>query len=104
MARAIIIRAQASGDRTTVRLLMAHDMESGQRIDPAGRRVAAWHIQEVSVLLNGVPVLTALCGPSMAKDPFLQFVLRGARPGDTVTVRWVDNRGERRSDDAKVQA
>jgi sulfur-oxidizing protein SoxZ len=96
------IRAQAAGDRTTVRILMSHEMESGQRKDAAGKPIAAWFIQEVRVLLNGKPVLQTLWGPSISKNPFLQFVVKGAKPGDKVGVSWVDNRGERRSDEATV--
>jgi hypothetical protein len=29
-------------------------------------------------------------------------VLKGARLGDRITVSWVDNRGERRTDEATV--
>ena len=50
------IRAQASGDRTAVRMLLGHEMESGQRKDAAGQTLPAWFIREVSVLLNGKPV------------------------------------------------
>lgn len=97
-----LIRAKASGDKTTVRLLMAHEMESGQRKDATGRIVPAWHIRELTVTHNGRTVLTAQCGPSVAKNPFLQFTLKGGKPGDRIVVSWVDNRGERRSDEAAV--
>ncbi|OYU77054.1 MAG: thiosulfate oxidation carrier complex protein SoxZ [Burkholderiales bacterium PBB5] len=96
------IRAQANGDKTTVRVLMSHEMETGQRKDAAGKLIPAWHIQQVSAALNGKTVLTAQWGPSVAKNPFLQFNLKGAKPGDKVAVTWVDNRGERRSDEATV--
>lgn len=102
MTEATIIRAKASGDRTTVRVLMAHEMESGQRKDTLGRLVPAWFIREVSVAHNGRPVLSAQWGPSVSKNPFLQFVLKGARPGDRVAVSWVDNRGASRTDEAIV--
>jgi hypothetical protein len=38
----------------------------------------------------------------MSRNPFLQCVLKGARAGDRITVSWVDNRGERRTDEATV--
>jgi sulfur-oxidizing protein SoxZ len=96
------IRAQASGDRTVVRMLLGHEMESGQRKDAAGQTLPAWFIRELSVLLNGKPVLTAHWGPSVAKNPLVQFGLKGAKAGDRITVAWVDNRGERRSDEGIV--
>ena len=102
MADPMRIRAQAAGDKATVRVLMAHEMESGQRKDAAGKLIPAWFIQEVSAQLNGKTVLTAQWGPSVAKNPFLQFVVKGAKVGDKIGVSWVDNRGDKRSDEATV--
>ena len=102
MADPMRIRAQAAGDKATVRVLMSHEMESGQRRDSAGKLIPAWHIQEVSASLNGKPVLSAQWGPAISKNPFLQFNLKGAKAGDKVGVTWVDNRGDRRSDEATV--
>ena len=42
MAEPMRIRAQANGDKATVRVLMAHDMETGQRKDAAGKTIPAW--------------------------------------------------------------
>jgi sulfur-oxidizing protein SoxZ len=102
MAAPTIIRTQTSGDRTSVRMLMAHEMESGQRKDSAGKTVPAWYIREVQATLNGKPVFSAQWGPSIAKNPYLQFSLRGARAGDKLALRWVDNRGEQRSDEVTL--
>jgi sulfur-oxidizing protein SoxZ len=96
------IRAQATGDRTTVRVLMSHEMETGQRKDSAGKTIPAWFIQEVFAALNGKPVLTAQWGPSVAKNPFLQFNIKSAKAGDKIVVTWKDNRGESRTDEAVV--
>lgn len=96
------IRAQVAGDKATVRVLMAHEMESGQRKDAAGKTMPAWHILEMTATLNGKPVLTVQMGPSVSKNPYLQFTLRGAKPGDRIGIAWVDNRGQRRSDEALV--
>jgi sulfur-oxidizing protein SoxZ len=102
MADPMRIRAQASGDKATVRVLMSHEMETGQRKDAAGKAIPAWYIQEVTARLNGTPVLTAQWGPAVAKNPFLQFSVKGAKAGDKVSLSWVDNRGETRTDEATV--
>ena len=102
MADPMRIRAQASGDKATVRVLMSHEMESGQRKDAAGKLVPAWHITEVSATLNGKPVLAAEWGPAVSKNPFLQFVIKGAKAGDKVAVSWKDNKGDTRTDEATV--
>lgn len=99
-----LIRVQAAPGGALVRALMKHEMESGQRKDEAGRPIPAWHIQEVVARLNGQPVLQAQWGTSVSKNPFLQFNLKGAKPGDTVALAWADNRGGRRSDEVTFAA
>ncbi len=102
MADPMRIRAQATGDKATVRVLMAHEMETGQRKDAAGKTIPAWYIQEVSAQHNGKPVMSAQWGPAVSKNPFLQFNVRGAKAGDKISVTWLDNRGDKRSDEATV--
>ena len=102
MADPMRIRAQMAGDKATVRVLMSHEMETGQRRDAAGKVVPAWFIQEVSASHNGKAVLTAQWGPSIAKNPFLQFSVKGAKAGDKITVNWIDNTGDKRTDEATV--
>jgi sulfur-oxidizing protein SoxZ len=102
MADPMRIRAQSAGDKTTVRVLMAHEMEGGQRKDASGNIVPAWFIQEVTATHNGKSVLTAEWGPAVSKNPFLQFVVKGAKAGDKIGVSWKDNRGDTRSDEATV--
>ncbi|MBE2243604.1 MAG: thiosulfate oxidation carrier complex protein SoxZ [Burkholderiaceae bacterium] len=96
------IRAQAAGDKVTVRVLMAHEMETGQRKDSAGNIIPAWFIQEVTATQNGKTVLTAQWGPSIAKNPFLQFTIKSGKVGDKIVVSWVDSKGDKRSDEATV--
>jgi sulfur-oxidizing protein SoxZ len=102
MADPMRIRAQAAGTNATVRVLMAHEMETGQRKDAAGKIIPAWHITDVTATHNGKTVLTAEWGPSVAKNPFLQFTVKGAKAGDKMGVTWKDNRGETRTDEATV--
>ena len=103
MADPMRIRAQAGADnKTTVRVLMAHEMETGQRKDAAGKVIPAWHIQQVTAKLNGKDVLSAQWGPAVAKNPFLQFMVKGAKAGDKVSITWIDNHGDTRTDEAVV--
>ena len=102
MADPMRIRAQVAGDKATVRVLMSHEMETGQRKDSAGKTIPAWFIQDVTAQHNGKTVMTAQWGPAVSKNPFLQFNVKGAKVGDKFTVSWVDNKGEKRSDEAVV--
>jgi sulfur-oxidizing protein SoxZ len=96
------IRAQAQGGNAIVRILMMHEMESGQRKDTAGNTIPAWHITDVTAQHNGKTVLTASWGPAVSKNPFLQFTIKGAKAGDKIIVTWKDNRAESRTDEAVV--
>ncbi|MBK8072707.1 MAG: thiosulfate oxidation carrier complex protein SoxZ [Ramlibacter sp.] len=102
MADPMRIRAQASGSNATVRILMSHEMETGQRKDAAGKTIPAWHITDVTAALNGKTVLVAEWGPAVSKNPFLQFTVKGAKAGDKIVVTWKDNKGESRTDEATV--
>ena len=102
MADPMRIRAQVAGGNATVRVLMAHEMETGQRKDAAGKVIPAWHISDVTATHNGKTVLTAEWGPAVAKNPFLQFTVKGAKAGDKIVVSWKDNKGDSRTDEATV--
>ena len=102
MADPMRIRAQVAGEKATVRVLMAHEMETGQRKDAAGKVIPAWYIQEVTAQLNGKTVMSAQWGPSVSKNPFLQFNVKGAKAGDKIAIGWVDNKGDKRTDEATV--
>jgi sulfur-oxidizing protein SoxZ len=100
MADPMRIRAQVKDGVATVRVLMSHEMESGQRKDSAGKLIPAWHITDVTATLNGTPVLTAEWGSGVSKNPFLQFAVKGAKAGDKIAVTWKDNKGDTRTDEA----
>ena len=101
MAQPSRMRAVENGGIVELRLLMSHVMESGQRRDAAGALLPAHHIERVEVECGGRSVLQARLGPSVSRDPYLQLRFRGAK-GERLVVRWVDNRGDTRSDEATV--
>ena len=102
MADPMRIRAKVEGDKAVVRVLMSHEMETGQRKDSAGKVIPAWFIQDVTVAHNGKTVMTAQWGPSVSKNPFMQVNVKGAKAGDKITISWSDNKGDKRSDEATV--
>ena len=102
MADPMRIRAQVAGGNATVKVLMSHDMETGVRKDGTGKLIPAWHIAEVTATHNGKSVLTAEWGTGVAKNPFLQFTVKGAKAGDKIAIAWKDNHGDSRTDEAIV--
>ncbi len=98
----IKVRAKAADGATTVKCLISHPMETGQRKDKkTGKLIPAHFIQEVVAEHNGNNVMTALWGPAVSKNPYLSFKFKGANAGDTLKVSWVDNTGK--SDSVETQ-
>jgi sulfur-oxidizing protein SoxZ len=99
----IKVRAKAEGDVTTVKALISHPMDTGQVKDKkTGKVIPAHFIQEVNCEHNGKNVLTALWGPGVSKNPYLSFKMKGGKAGDTLTLSWVDNKGESDSIETKI--
>ena len=102
MADPMKIRANVVGDSTEVKVLMNHEMETGQRKDAQGKVIPAWFIQNVAVTHAGKTVLSAQWGPAVAKNPFLSFKFKGGAKGEKVQITWTDNRGDKRTDEATI--
>lgn len=102
MADPMRVRATENGGVVDVKILMKHDMETGQRKDSAGKTIPAWHILTVVASCKGKEVFNAQFGAAVSKDPFLNFKFKGGAKGDKVTVTWVDNRGDKRTDEATI--
>ena len=102
MADPMRVRAIENAGVTEVKILMKHDMETGLRKDAAGKVIPAHFIQNVSVRHKEREVFLAQLGASISKDPFLSFKFKGALKGDKVSVTWLDNTGDKRSDEATV--
>jgi sulfur-oxidizing protein SoxZ len=102
MADPMKIRANLMGDSTEVKVLMNHEMETGQRKDAQGKTIPAWFIQNVKVTHNDKVVLNAQWGPAVAKNPFVSFKFKGGAKGDKVKITWVDNRIDTRTDEATI--
>jgi sulfur-oxidizing protein SoxZ len=102
MADPMKIRASVAGDTTEVKVLMSHEMETGQRKDAQGKVIPAWFIQTVKATWNGKTVLSAQWGTAISKNPFLSFKFKGGAKGDKIQITWVDSRGDTRTDETAI--
>ena len=95
MADSIKLRATLKGDFVEVRARMDHTMETGLRKDPAsGQVVPAHFIRQIVATLNGKTVIEAQWGASVSKNPVVGFRVKGAKAGDKIAIKAVDNKGE----------
>ena len=77
-------------------------METGQRKDAAGKLVPAHFIQSVTATWQGKTVLSAQWGPSVSKNPYLEFSFKGGQKGEKIQVSWTDNKGDKNTAEALI--
>ncbi len=102
--KSIRLRASNKGGVATVKALITHPMETGQRKNKkTGNKIPAHFIQTVTGKHNGKEVVVAEWGPAVSKNPYVSFQFAGAKKGDTVELAWSDNKGGSESASTKVR-
>lgn len=76
-------------------------METGYRMDNAGRSIARNVIRSFTCRYNGAPVFSARLSSGIAANPYLRFFLTATDPGELV-FEWVNDAGVRGSDRASI--
>jgi sulfur-oxidizing protein SoxZ len=102
MADPMKIRATMNGEFTDVKVLMSHPMETGLRKDTSGNVIPAHYISEVNATSGGKTVMECRFSQSVSQNPYLAFKFKGGAKGGKVQVNWVDNKGDKRSDEATI--
>jgi sulfur-oxidizing protein SoxZ len=101
MASKIKLKTRLQGDVAEVKSLMLHPMETGARKDPdTGALIPAHHITQLTFTNNGKVVMVANFSTAVSKNPYFSFSFSGAKSGDKLMARWVDNLGE--SDELEI--
>lgn len=94
MSGSIRIRTTHRDGWTTVQSIIRHPMETGFAVDPdSGQVRPAHYITEVTCRHGDEVVLRCEWSRAVSKNPYLSFEFSGARPGEAVTLEWVDNLG-----------
>lgn len=93
----IKIRSKRLNGNTQIRTLITHAMANGKKKDKQGKIVPAHHIQVLTVKHNNVEVITCHMAGSISKNPYFDFLLKGGKPGDKITIAWIDNLGRKDS-------
>jgi len=96
------MRATLGQGFTDIRVLMTHPMETGQRKDSEGKLVPTHFIQNLTVKVNGKPVIEAQTSQAISRNPVFSFRLKGGAKGDKIEVSWLDNHGESNSTETAV--
>jgi sulfur-oxidizing protein SoxZ len=100
----IKIRAKRIEGKTQIRTLITHPMETGRSKDPkTNQPIPAHFIQELGLSHNGKVIMNCQVGASISKDPYFAFMLKGGGPGDKIKIEWVDNLGNRDSEEHELK-
>jgi len=82
----------AAGDVITIKTLLSHKMESGQRKDKEGKVIPRQIINKFACEFNGNLVFSADIDPAISANPFIQFSARVPESG-TFKFTWTDDDG-----------
>jgi sulfur-oxidizing protein SoxZ len=98
------IRIRNNDGQTEVLVLIDHPMVAGASPSEAGGGTGSPdYVESMIFALNGTEVAELGTGPGVSTNPLAAIRLPKARSGDTVTVRWTDNRGRTGSAAATVK-
>ena len=89
------------GQPFEVRISIRHPMETGYRMDNAGKSIPRNVIRSFTCRYNGGVVFAARLSSGIAANPYLRFFVTAADSGE-LSFEWVDDAGARGSDRAAV--
>ena len=69
----IRMRAKEQGGLVTVKALVKHPMETGQRKDKSGNKIPEHFIQQITAKANGEVIMEAQWSPAVSKNPLSGF-------------------------------
>ena len=85
-------KSVAAGEVFTVKTLINHTMETGQRKDKAGEKIPRQITNMFEVTFNGKTVMSAKLEPSISANPYIEFEMSIQEAGD-LAMKWHDDDG-----------
>lgn len=82
----------SAGEVVTIRTLISHPMESGQRKDLDGNPIPRHIINRFTATYNGEVVITVDLDPAVSSNPYIAFDARIPQAG-SFTFTWEDDDG-----------
>ncbi len=90
--RVKVPKTAAKDEVITIKTLISHKMESGQRKDKKGDVIPRKIINKFSAEFNGTPVFEVDLMPAISANPYFEFTMRVPESGK-LTFTWVDDDG-----------
>ena len=90
--RVKVPKTAAAGEAVTIKTLISHKMESGQRKDDAGNIIPRSIINRFTADFNGQNVIDVTLEPAISTNPYFQFEATVPEAGD-FQFTWYDDDG-----------
>jgi len=90
--RVKVPKSASAGDIISIKSLVSHTMESGQRKDKEGNVIPRMIINKFECQFNGATVFSCDIDAAVAANPFLEFKARVNESG-TFKFMWTDDDG-----------
>lgn len=91
--RVRVPREAAAGDEITIKTLISHKMESGQRKDGDGNPIPRSIINRFVCAFNGETVIDVTMEPAISTNPFFEFQAIVPETG-AFEFTWYDDDGD----------
>ena len=91
--RVKVPKSAGAGDTITIKTLISHKMESGQRKDSDGNKIPRSIINRFVCAFNGETVIDVNMEPAISTNPYFQFQAKVPESGD-FTFTWYDDDGD----------
>jgi len=89
--RVKVPKSAGAGDTITIKTLISHKMESGQRKDKDGNKIPRSIINRFVCAFNGETVIDVNMEPAISTNPYFQFQATVPESGDFVFTWYVDD-------------
>ena len=90
--RVKVPKTASAGEAITIKTLISHQMESGQRKDKQGNVIPRSIINRFVVDFNGENVIDVTLEPAISTNPYFEFEATVPESGD-FTFTWYDDDG-----------
>lgn len=90
--RVKVPKSASAGDVITIKTLVNHKMETGQRKDKEGNVIPRMIINKFQCELDGNEIFSCDIDPAISANPFLQFNAKVEKSG-TFRFVWTDDEG-----------
>ena len=100
--RVKVPKSASAGEIITIKTLISHEMESGQRKDKDGNVIPRKIINKFTCEFNGTKVFECDIDPAISANPYFEFTAKVPESG-TFKFSWVDDDGSVYAHEEKIE-